>query len=80
MNTLMRLKKSDRKTTPAELWIAATPSSRMKIPHVAVHHPVLRGNRNFLRDLRATEMAAWEAGLSLKDYQHATKLLGQVNQ
>ena len=78
MNAFMRAQKSIRRTTPAELWIAATTSSRMKIPHVAVHHPVLRGDRNYLRDLRAAEMAAWEAGLSLKDYQRATTLLEQV--
>jgi hypothetical protein len=28
-------------------------------------HPQLRGHRNYLRALRAAEMAAWEAGLPL---------------
>lgn len=72
--------KSGRRSTHAELWIASATSSRLKIPRVAVHHPVLRGDRDFLRDLRAAEMAAWEAGLSLKAYQHATTLLEQVAQ
>ena len=72
--------KSGRRNTFAELWIASATSSRLKIPRVAVHHPVLSGNRDFLRDLRAAEMAAWEAGLSLKAYQRATKLLQQVSQ
>ena len=62
MNAFIRGKKSSRRTTPAELWIASATSSRLKIPAVAVHHPVLCGEGNFLRDLRAAEMAAWEAG------------------
>ena len=80
MNAFMRAKNSNRRTTPAELWIAAATSSRMKIPRVAVSHPVLCGARNFLRDLRAAEMAAWEAGVLLKDYQQAEKLLSPVAQ
>ena len=83
MNTFMNGKNLSRRTTPAELWIAAAPSLRLKIPAVAVHHPVLRGKRDFLRDLRAAEMAAWEAGLSLraflKDDQRATTLLERVS-
>jgi hypothetical protein len=38
---------------------------RVRIPHVMVH-PVLSGDRNYLRTLRAAEMAAWEASLPLE--------------
>lgn len=38
----------------------------LRIPRVEVAtHPVLRGDRNYLRALRAAEMAAWEASLPL---------------
>jgi len=30
-------------------------------------HPVLRGERDYLRALRAAEMAAWEAGLPISE-------------
>jgi hypothetical protein len=32
--------------------------------HHSISHPVLVGDRHYLRALRAAEMAAWEAGVS----------------
>ena len=41
-----------------------TRARRLRIPRIEITtHPVLVGNRNYLRALRAAEMAAWEAGL-----------------
>ena len=46
--------------------IAARFPAALRIPRVEVTaHPVLRGDRNYLRALRAAEMAAWEASLPL---------------
>jgi hypothetical protein len=47
--------------------IAARFNSPLRIPHIEPSsHPVLRGERNYLRALRAAEMAAWEASLPLE--------------
>jgi hypothetical protein len=44
--------------------IAARFGSHLRIPRVEiVTHPILSGSRNYLRALRAAEMAAWEANL-----------------
>jgi hypothetical protein len=69
---------TDRRNVSAMLSIAALTSSRMRIPRVVVHHPVLSGDRNFLRDLRAAEMAAWEAGLSLTEYRRTIRNQGKA--
>lgn len=42
---------------------AAQVSARSQCPDSLVRHPVLVGPRQFLRALRAAEMAAWEAGM-----------------
>jgi hypothetical protein len=47
------------------LALAASFTPRPHLDNVTVH-PQLRGHRNFLRALRAAEMAAWEASLPLK--------------
>jgi hypothetical protein len=39
----------------------------MRIPRVLEHHPVLAGDRNYLRALRAAEMAAWDAGFPVTE-------------
>jgi hypothetical protein len=63
----MTLRKTPQQNRAAALSIAARFAGRLRIPRVAVTaHPVLTGNRNYLRALRAAEMAAWEAGLPLK--------------
>jgi len=68
MNIPMTPRNTHRAGPPPTLSIAARASSRMRIPAVAVHHPVLSGERDYLRTLRAAEMAAWEAGLPLADF------------
>jgi hypothetical protein len=62
----MTLRKAHQQNDAAALSIAARFTARLRIPHVAMTaHPVLTGDRNYLRALRAAEMAAWEAGLPL---------------
>jgi hypothetical protein len=56
---------TDRCTDEVRLAIMAPFAPRVRIPHVTVH-PVLSGDRNYLRTLRAAEMAAWEASLPLE--------------
>jgi len=57
----------DRRNAAAAESIAARFPGRLHIPRVEIAaHPVLRGNRNYLRALRAAEMAAWEASLPLE--------------
>ena len=63
MNTPMTPRNLHRRSAPATLSIAARISARMRIPRVLVHHPVLSGGRDYLRALRAAEIAAWDAGL-----------------
>lgn len=67
MNNPSTPRKTHRRSASATLSIAARVSSRIKIPRVVVHHPVLHGERDYLRALRAAEMAAWEAGRPASD-------------
>ena len=60
-------RRTHQRNAPATLSIAARVSSRMRIPRVLVHHPVLFGDRNYLRALRAAEMAAWDAGFPVTE-------------
>jgi hypothetical protein len=65
MSTLARIQKPHQKNATAQT-IAARFRAALRIPRVEVAaHPLLRGNRNYLRALRAAEMAAWEASLPL---------------
>ena len=67
MSTLARINKPYRKKSVAAETIAARFDAALRIPRVEVTtHPVLRGDRNYLRALRAAEMAAWEAMLPLE--------------
>jgi hypothetical protein len=54
----------DRCCDGLRIRMAARFTSRVRIPQTTVH-PVLHGDRNYLRALRAAEMAAWDAGLPL---------------
>ena len=67
MSTLARIRKQYQRKSAAAETIAARFRAALRIPHVEVTvHPVLRGDRNYLRTLRAAEMAAWEASLPLE--------------
>ena len=63
MNTPMTSHHTDRKQAAALLSITAGALRPLRIPRIEPGvHPVLVGNRDYLRALRAAEMAAWEAG------------------
>ena len=67
MSTLALPRKMPRCGAAAAQSLAARFRSRLRIPPVQiVAHPVLSGSRNYLRALRAAEMAAWEASRPLK--------------
>lgn len=67
MSTLAIPRKVYRRSAAFAESITARFSARLRIPRVeVVSHPILRGERNYLRALRAAEMAAWEAGLPLE--------------
>jgi hypothetical protein len=67
MSTLARIRKPYQRKSAAAETLAARFRAALRIPRVEVTtHPVLRGDRNYLRALRAAEMAAWEASLPLE--------------
>ena len=64
MNTTVMSRNTNRHYAAAMLSIAPRASRHLRIPRIEpASHPVLVGDRNYLRALRAAEMAAWEAGL-----------------
>ena len=66
MSTLAKINKPYRRNSALAETMVARFRAALRIPHVEVTvHPVLRGDRNYLRALRAAEMAAWEASLPL---------------
>jgi len=54
---------SQSNLSPFELLTQTRNNKPLRIPHpVITAHPVMRGERHYLRALRAAEMDAWEAG------------------
>jgi len=67
MSTLAKIRRPYQRESAMADTIAARFRAALRIPHVEVTmHPVLCGDRNYLRALRAAEMAAWEASLPLE--------------
>ena len=70
---------STRTTLPGNVPATLSIAAHFSESRVVLHHPVLAGDRSFLRRLRAAEMAAWEAGLPLAEYQRIHQALAELD-
>ena len=68
MTTPATPRNSNRHPAPATSSLAGRVSFRDRAGHGQPAHPVLVGDRKYLRALRAAEMAAWNRGVLLRKH------------